>query len=142
MVPANEGPQLRSLKWNNILQAGNMMEHASGVELHNSNRVGGRWRYLLRSVYNKMCADNPILLTNYAVKWALKASNGTEGPSGLISTLLMFRMRPSIPLIGEELRIPGSFKIHERCKDRNIIYLQLKKTLDRYEKYPSSDRIM
>lgn len=102
-VSTDQGPQFRATEWKNLLQAAGIKENSSGVESHNALGVGERYHAYLRRVYNKVRAENPTLTTNNALQLAVKATNDTAGPSGLVPTLLVFGVLPRLPLLPKDL---------------------------------------
>lgn len=68
----------------------------SGVELHNSLGVGERYHSTLRRVYNKVQEDHIRITEETALRMAIKVSDDTAGPTGLVPTLYVFGSMPAL----------------------------------------------
>jgi hypothetical protein len=70
----------------------------SGTESHNSLGVGERYHAPLRRLYHKIISECPRLDPHLALKHAVQAMNDTQGPEGLVPSLLLFGVLPRFPV--------------------------------------------
>lgn len=98
------------------------------MESHNSLGVGEIYHSYLRRVYNKVRSENPTISEPHALQFAVKATNDTAGPSGLVPTLLVFGTLPRIPIAPKEL--PGNIdmvkSLHDARKEMSLVSIQSK----------------
>lgn len=94
----DQGPQFTSNEWVNLARASGITIKPSGVESHNALGAGERYHSYLRRIYNKVRASIPSLSKKVSLALAVKASNDTAGPSGLVPSLLVFGVMPRLPI--------------------------------------------
>lgn len=91
---ADQGPQLKSRRWECLCHLAGIDLTLSGVEEHNALGEGERYHAYLRQTFNKVKADFPTIPDSYSLHIAVKAVNDTAGPNGLVPTLLVFGVLP------------------------------------------------
>ncbi|PXF45776.1 hypothetical protein BWQ96_04443 [Gracilariopsis chorda] len=71
----------------------------SGVESHNSLRLGERYYEPLRRIYRKLRHDGPELDKAGIFRLALKAMSDTVGPEDVVPSYLVFGSLPKFPAV-------------------------------------------
>lgn len=72
--------------------------HQPGVQSHNSLGNGERYHADFRNVYKKIRDDVDNMPKDDALKLAVKAVKDTAVPAGLVRTILVFGVLPSLPI--------------------------------------------
>lgn len=67
--------------------------------------MGERYYAYLRRVFNKGCADSPTISTKLSLTLVVKAVTRQGGPSGLVTTLLVFGIMPLLPVRPSALKV-------------------------------------
>lgn len=102
----------------------------SVFESHNSIGVSEKYHDPLRRVYSKTAEEHPTIEHPTILRLALKGFHATIGPSGLVSTLLLFGSLPSLPAVSSTLP-----KQHE-------LMLALRSARDEMAQYATEQRII
>ena len=68
----------------------------SGIESHNSLRIGESYHKPLRDTYRKLKLDYPSMQRQLLLALSVKAMNETIGPEGFVPSPLLFREFPSL----------------------------------------------
>jgi hypothetical protein len=105
----DQGSIFTSPRWKELTDLNGIVLQLSGIESRNSLGAGERYHAPLRRMYHKIVFEYPRLDPHLALKLAVKAMNGTQGPEGLVPSLLVFGVLP---------RFPGSNTFLPNQKDR------------------------
>lgn len=100
----DQGSQLMSTRWERRARVVVIDIKPSGIEIHNSLRLGERYYSPLRRIYAKILHAEPNLNINMALRISQKAVNDTMGPSALVPTLLSYGMFPRLPVVDPYFR--------------------------------------
>lgn len=99
----DKGPQFTSKEWESLMKEADIEIHPSGVESYNALGNGERYHAFLLKIYDNVRADAADISEERALSLAIKARNDTDGPNGLVHTLLVFGVIPRIPLHAHDL---------------------------------------
>ena len=69
----------------------------SGIESHNAIGQGERYHHTLRRIFNIVTKEHPSISDKHILRLSIKAINDTIGPNGLVPSLLVFGVLPSLP---------------------------------------------
>lgn len=79
----------------------------SAVEAHNAIGVGERYHAPPRRIYLAVRNSYPKLRERLGLCLSIKSMNDTMGPEGLVPSLLLFVVIPSLPVINKQLPEPS-----------------------------------
>lgn len=73
------------------------------MKSQNAFGAGGRYHSYLRQIYQIITTDAPQNGQTLALSLAVKVGNGTSGVNGLLTSLLVFDIVPSLPIVSREI---------------------------------------
>lgn len=88
-VALDQRPQFQSHEFQRFLSGAGINVKPPGIESQNDLGNGERYKAYLRTVYEKIQSDVPIIKRPDASRLEGKAVKDTSGPSGLVTTLLV-----------------------------------------------------
>ncbi|MDB5910367.1 MAG: polyprotein [Massilia sp.] len=93
-IVTDAGTQFRSAEFRQHAREMGISIKEVPIEAHNSIGKVERYHAPLRRAYQIICAEAPSLGPDAALQMAVKATNDTAGPDGIVPTLLVFGAYP------------------------------------------------
>lgn len=99
----DQSPQLQVSEFQSSLFAAGIKVFDAGVESHNALGEVERYHEYFQNIFTRVRLNQLQMNKKIALSLADKACNNTEGPSGMVITLLVFEIVPRMPAHQEEL---------------------------------------
>jgi len=84
----DQGSILTSAEWAEKCKTESIELSSTGTESHNSLGAGETYHAIVRRVFNKACETHSTASQELQLALAVKASNDTAGPNGLVPSVL------------------------------------------------------
>jgi transposase InsO family protein len=97
ILKVDRGSNFQSAYFQTSLAAVGIRSHAAGVEAAHQLGTGERFHGTLKRLYSKVRADHPNMSQALSLAYATKGYNDTQGPDGLVPTLLVYGSFPKLP---------------------------------------------
>jgi len=108
---ADQGTNLQSDEWKQMMRDVGIKPIDSGIESHNSLGAGERYHAMLRKIYRTVRMDRASIPLDVALALAVWAMNQTAGPAGISPQSLVLGVNPRMPV--KPANLPGH---RERCQ--------------------------
>jgi len=122
----DQGFVFMSEEWGNSCESASINLRHTGTESHNSLGAGETYHSMLRRIYNKVGMEFPKIPAEVRLSLSVKAMNDSAGPDGLVPSLLVFGVLPTMPIVRarsttQEQRIEA---MAEACNESEKIIAQ------------------
>jgi hypothetical protein len=97
IMGTDQGSCFMAERWKELAGENGIEMQLNRVQAHNALGIGESYHAPLRRIVNKIDCSTPGMATETALKLAFKTMNDTMGPSGLVSSYLVFGSLPRFP---------------------------------------------